>query len=40
MLTVMGEHTAAGFVILKTGVGLIVTVTGSISTQVPAVLFI
>ena len=40
MLTILGEQTAAGFAILRTGVGLIVTVTGLISKQVPIVLLI
>ena len=40
MLTVLGKQTAVGFVILKTGVGLIVTVTSLISIQVPTVLLI
>ena len=38
--TVDGEQTAAGLVILKTGAGFIVTVTGSMSKQEPAVLLI
>ena len=38
--TVEGEQTAAGLVILKTGVGFMVTVTGSISKQEPTVLLI
>ena len=33
-----GEQTAAGLVIVNTGAGLIVTVTGSISVQEPTVL--
>ena len=40
MSTVFGAHTAAGLVMLKTGVGLMVTTTGSISVQVPTVLLI
>ena len=40
MSTVVGEQTAAGLVMLKTGVVVTVTVTGLMSEQIPEVLFI
>ena len=40
MSTVNGEQTAAGAVMVKTGVVFIVTTTGLISVQVPRVLLI
>jgi hypothetical protein len=40
IFTVFGEHTAAGLVIVKTGAGLTVTATASISEQEPSVLLI
>ena len=40
MSIVFGAHTAAGLVMLNTGVVLMATTTGSISVQVPNVLLI
>ena len=40
IFTVVGEQTVAGFTIVNTGVALIVTITGSISAQIPVALLI